>query len=89
MSWVINLSGSKDFVKEELTVARNQIETALDVLDHAPGPLVNVSVSGSAYINPQPGASGIGASFNVSSYWPDPPPPQPTEVVNEEAPVAA
>ena len=80
MSWSISLSGGKQQVQDELRNAAIEISHAMDALDRATGPLVNVSVSGSAYSGPVDSNgnsnNGTGASFNVGSYAPEPPPTQ-------------
>lgn len=88
MSWSINLSGGKSQVQDELRHAAIEITHAMDALDRASGPLVNVSVSGSAYSSPvdlngNVGNNGTGASFNVGSYTPEPPPAPKPDVVTE------
>ena len=89
MSWSINLSGGKSQVQDELRHAAIEINHAMDALDRASGPLVNVSVSGSSYSSPgdlngNVGSNGTAASFNVGSYTPEPPPTPKQEVVTEE-----
>ena len=78
MSWSISLSGGKQTVQDELRHAAIEINHALDALQRASGPLVQVSVSGSSFSGPVDSNgnsnNGTGASFNVSSYAPEPPP---------------
>ncbi len=90
MSWSISLSGGKQQVQDELRHAAIEINHALDALQSASGPLVNVSASGSAYSSPVDSNgnsnNGIGASFNVGSYAPAPPPQEaPVEVLLTDA----
>ena len=95
MSWNVSLSGGKQQVQDELRHAVIEINHALDALQSASGPLVNVSASGSAYSSPVDSngnsKNGTGASFNVSSYAPDPPTQQaPVEVLlTDDGPVTA
>jgi hypothetical protein len=88
MSWSISLSGGKKQVQDELRHAAIEIGHAMDALDRASGPLVNVSVSGSSFSTPTDSNgnsnNGTGASFNVGSYAPEPAPPQPQGIPTEE-----
>ena len=92
MSWSISLSGGKQQVQAELRHAAIEINHAMDALDRATGPLVNVSVGGSAYASPADSNgnsdNGTSASFTVRSYAPEPPPPQPQDIPTEAAPSA-
>ena len=91
MSWSISLSGGKQQVQAELRHAAIEISHALDALADATGPLVNVSVSGSAYASPTDSNgnsnNGTAASFSVGSYAPEP--PQPQDIPTEAAPSAS
>jgi hypothetical protein len=78
MSWVISFSGSKKQVQDELRDAAIEIYHAMDALDRASGPLVNVWVSGSSQASPVDSngynRNVTGASFNVGSFAPEPAP---------------
>jgi hypothetical protein len=87
MSWSISLSGGKQQVQNELRNAAIEINHAMDALDRASGPLVNVSVSGSSYASPADSNgnsnNGTSASFHVGSYAPEPPPAPLENMVTE------
>ena len=93
MSWSISISGGKQQVQDELRHAAIEISHALDALQGASGPLVNISVSGSSYASPADSDgnsdNGTSASFSVGSYSPEPPPPQPQDIPTETAPSAS
>jgi hypothetical protein len=80
-------------VQDELRHAAIEIRHTMDALDRASGPLVNVSVGGSAYAGPADSNgnsnNGTGASFSVGSYAPEPPPAQPQDIPAEAAPSAS
>ena len=93
MSWSISISGGKQQVQDELRHAAIEINHALDALQNASGPLVNVSVSGSSYASPADSNgnsnNGVSASFGVGSYAPEPPSSPTQDVAAEASPSAS